>query len=456
MGDRPPSPRRPADHARRCGIDPSFDLGAGDTRPVPHLQTLLWHDRADAKLRAVLSGARLAQQETGLGNLYAAFGFLEWYEDEASDVPLLAPLLLQSVVISRRMVRGREVFELEAADEEQPERNLALAERLEVYGLTLPSFDGAAELPVETWLREVQELVAERPGWRVRRQLTVSQLSFARYAMYRDLDPAAWPEGRGPADHPLVPRVLRGDPDAPEPGMAEEYEVETAEAERLAPILVRDADSSQHSAIIDAMRGLNLVVEGPPGTGKSQTITNLIASALHAGKSVLFVAEKLAALEVVKSRLDAVGLGPFCLELHSAKSGPKAVVAQLRDRLAMDRPEEPRLLEARLAELRAKRKQLADYVAAMRQVADGGGSTVHDLIWRERGLGRRLGDLAGHGSALVGLDWSRFGPDEEAEQRSAVAQLAEVLAEQADLASGGGANPWRFVPAAELQPFEVP
>ncbi|MFW8194336.1 AAA domain-containing protein, partial [Klebsiella pneumoniae] len=87
-----------------------------------------------------------------------------------------------------------------------------------------------------------------------------------------------------------------------------------------------DADSSQHSALIDAIRGQNLVIEGPPGSGKSQTITNLIAAALLNGKKVLFVAEKMAALEVVKRRLDRAGLGQFCLELHSHKTHKRKVL----------------------------------------------------------------------------------------------------------------------------------
>src|SRR5262249_61747270 len=101
---------------------------------------------------------------------------------------------------------------------------------------------------------------------------------------------------------------------------------------------VVDADSSQLLAILDVSKGRNLVIQGPPGTGKSQTITNLIASALGAGRTVLFVAEKLAALEVVKRRLDAVGLGDACLELHSRNTRKKAVLEELRRTLALGRP----------------------------------------------------------------------------------------------------------------------
>ena len=122
----------------------------------------------------------------------------------------------------------------------------------------------------------------------------------------------------------------------------------------------------------------------------------------------------------------------------------------------MDRPEEPRLLEARLAELRAKRNQLADYVAAMRRVADGGGSTVHDLIWRERRLSQRLGDLAGQAARLSA--WTGRASDRSWRPSSARSWPSSPRSwpRRRALASGGGANPWRFLATAELQPFEVP
>jgi AAA domain len=114
---------------------------------------------------------------------------------------------------------------------------------------------------------------------------------------------------------------------------ADEYSIDDPSLRAHVPGLVVDADSSQHSALIDGVRGKNLVIEGPPGTGKSQTITNLIAATIEQGKSVLFVAEKLAALEVVRRRLDEAGLGVFCLELHSHKTRKDALLRDLATRL---------------------------------------------------------------------------------------------------------------------------
>src|SRR5260370_23931221 len=150
--------------------------------------------------------------------------------------------------------------------------------------------------------------------------------------MYEDLSPANWPEP--PVNHHLLQSLLRGS-DAESTGdlhFASDYDLDDEVIENVAPILINDADASQHSAIVDVMNGKNLVIEGPPGTGKSQTITNIIANALYANQTVLFLADKLAALEVVKDRLDAAGLGDFCLELHSDKAHPKPIIESLRQR----------------------------------------------------------------------------------------------------------------------------
>src|SRR5207302_5198110 len=128
------------------------------------------------------------------------------------------------------------------------------------------------------------------------------------------------------------------------------------------PCLVMDADSSQFSTLVDVAEGKNLAVEGPPGTGKSQTIVNAIAAALAEGKKILFVAEKLAALNVVKARLEAAGLGEFLLPLQAEKSSREQVIESIRTRLDMRETRAPRDYDEKLKEFRRTRKQIADYI----------------------------------------------------------------------------------------------
>ena len=163
----------------------------------------------------------------------------------------------------------------------------------------------------------------------------------------------------------------------------QDYLIDDPEIERLAPILIQDADASQHSALIDIMQGKNLVVQGPPGTGKSQTITNVVANAIAQAKTVLFLAEKQAALDVVKRRLDEAGLGVFCLELHSGKASPREVVESLKTRhkLGYRSPRgAPSPLRSDIA-WEESRREIAGYLRALHQESSDG-ETAFSLIWR--------------------------------------------------------------------------
>ena len=147
------------------------------------------------------------------------------------------------------------------------------------------------------------------------------------------------------------------------------------------PSLVLEADSSQHSAVVDAMAGASFVIQGPPGTGKSQTIANIIAAALDADKTVLFMAEKSAALNVVSSRLKDRGLGPFLFEVHSDKVRKSDVLAALSERLALDAPQSPDDLKRKLAQRRAHRDKLARYVELMGQPVGRLDRPLYRLMW---------------------------------------------------------------------------
>lgn len=171
--------------------------------------------------------------------------------------------------------------------------------------------------------------------------------------MYRDLDQAVWPKGGAIGDHPLVRSLLA---DGFTGG--EDLAHEDANIDALIPpsemLHILDCDSSQALAIHEVRRGKNLVIQGPPGTGKSQTIANIIAAAVKDGKSVLFVAEKMAALDVVKRRLDDKGVGDACLELHSNKANKRMVLDELRRTWELGAPKvaDPGSLFVRLTEAR--------------------------------------------------------------------------------------------------------
>jgi very-short-patch-repair endonuclease len=291
-----------------------------------YLQTPYDEESLAKKLFRVYHEGRSAVEEQGYTVAHLAIGFLEWFESAESDQPRRAPLLLVPAELER--VRAGDFSKVRWTGEDVV-GNISLAAKLAEHGVALPPFEPPEEKGgIDAWLQKVAAAIAAKPRWRVLSELTLDFFSFTKFVMYRDLDPTAWPDGSRPHEHPLLQTLF-------EP--AEAPRDDGFDVGRIDDFLtardvwhVMDADPSQIAVIEDVKAGRNLVVQGPPGTGKSQTITNLIAELLAAGKTVLFVSEKMAALEVVKSRLDDAGLGPFCLELHSRKANKKSVLQELQ------------------------------------------------------------------------------------------------------------------------------
>ena len=296
------------------------------------LQTPLTSEKLQKRLLRMFYDARTYEEEQGVNILFLALGFLKWVEPDKSDKPRYAPLILVPVSLSRRSAGTK--FRIRYDDEEII-TNLSLAEKLKVdFNIELPqvSDDG---LEPTTYFDAVRTAVASEDRWQVLDDdIVLWFFSFSKFLMYRDLQSENWPAARQIDEHPLVESLLNSGFASQPPLCGEEAHVD----ELLDPaetVHVTDADSSQAIAVEEVRRGRNLVIQGPPGTGKSQTITNLIATAVHERKKVLFVAEKMAALEVVKQRLDSLGLGGMCLELHSHKASKKAVLMELGNTLSL-------------------------------------------------------------------------------------------------------------------------
>src|SRR5262249_28535176 len=188
--------------------------------------------------------------------------------------------------------------------------------------------------------------------------------SFTKLLMYRDLEPASWPESCPLAERPLLKALLRDGFTSSPPLVGEGQRID-AVIDPVHATHVIDCDSSQTLVIAEACAGRSLVIQGPPGTGKSQTITNLIASAVHAGKTILFVAEKMAALQVVQRRLAKIGLGDVCLELHSDLTKNTVVLQEIDRVLQLGRPKDPSQMDKSLAKLTQVRDELDKHVADM-------------------------------------------------------------------------------------------
>ncbi len=346
-----------------------FDLCLASRRLKPdHILTELSDAQLSTRLKRLALNARTSIEEQGINILYVAFGLLQWYEAPHSDEVLIAPLLLLPVSLVRPGVG--ELWTLRPYENEVVE-NQCLKEMLRVnFRLELPAYSendeqDAAPDPFD-YFKRVRKFLARKEAatrWQILPRVALQTFSFQKIAMWEDLGK----NSQRVASHPIC-RSLAGESG----GMTFETDGLPSANEfddRISPLDVHsilDSDSSQLEAVVTAKHGVNLVLDGPPGTGKSQTIANIIAECLASNKSVLFVSEKMAALSVVKRRLDSQNLGDFCLECHSHKANKKQILAELNRCLSLP-AERYRDQTASLSELSQVRARLNSYVKAIHE-----------------------------------------------------------------------------------------
>ncbi|MCB0747243.1 MAG: DUF3320 domain-containing protein, partial [Ignavibacteriae bacterium] len=300
------------------------------------LQTKLEASNLHARLLTIHNSARTFIEEQGVNLLYLALGFINWYESESSDKIRKAPLLLIPVELNRSSVK--EGFKLSYTGEDIG-YNLSLYEKFSNdFNIKLPALEHFDEINLASYFNEVEEQILNKERWAVERnEIVLSFFSFGKFLMYKDLDPIHFTQEDEDESTKILEHLLSyGFKDTIGQSSDEDHLDELIQPNEILTVL--DSDSSQTRAILDVKRGNNLIIQGPPGTGKSQTITNLIADALADGKKVLFVAEKMAALEVVKRRLDNLKLGVAALELHSHKTNKLATIEELARTLSLGKP----------------------------------------------------------------------------------------------------------------------
>ena len=336
---------------------------------------------AEAKKRLLnlYRTAKSSIEETGANILYLALGQLKWYEHDAADQPRYAPLVLLPITLHRTSTGGGYAYRIELNDEPLYP-NVTLLEKLRTdFGILAEGLDDLPEdetgLDIELIFRNFRNAIRDVPKWEVLDAASLGLFSFNKFLMWKDLQEKA--------DTLKQNRLVQHLIDLPEHSFDAEPLPDSAELDdQLKPddlLCTRDADSSQLAAVCAAKDERTFVLEGPPGTGKSQTIANIIADALSRGRRVLFVAEKMAALSVVRKRLEQDGLGAFCLELHSAKASKKQVLAQIEESLHAPRGDEPSNWLALCEELGTTRDQLNAYIRAMHELRTTGESLYRML-----------------------------------------------------------------------------
>lgn len=371
--------------------NPLFDYGlyksVSDADPITdlikseltqkRLRSYLTENELGKSLTYLYRSSRTAMEENGANTLYIALGLLKWYETKSSERPRYAPILLIPVEIIRKSAAKGYVIR---SREEETMMNITLLEMLrQNFNITISGLD---PLPVDNSGVNVKLIytiirnsIKNQPKWDVEEQAILGLFSFNKFIMWNDIHN----NSHKLIENNVVSSLMNGKIE----WNVDECEVDAKTLDNTIPpdeiVLPISADSSQLEAIWEASEGRNFILHGPPGTGKSQTITNLIANALYKGKRVLFVAEKMAALSVVQRRLEAIGLAPFCLELHSNKTKKGMILSQLKETTEIVKTIPPENFKQEAERIFALRNEMNKYIEALHKVYPFGIS-LYDAI----------------------------------------------------------------------------
>lgn len=304
-------------------------------------------------LKNLRSKARLSLEEQGTNILYLSFGFIEWKDGKGASAQWIkSPLVLVPAVLALEALNSPYTL---SKHEDDIVVNPTLGYYLKTeYGIELPNFDVDKDT-LEGYLQSLEE-IADQRGWRIIKEVSLGLLSFLKISMYNDLLRNEERIKKNP-----VIRAMSGNADEANdiPDELRTFELDSIKTQDCYQVM--SADSSQQDAILYSKNNISFVMQGPPGTGKSQTITNIIAEALADGKKVLFVSEKMAALQVVYKRLQDAHLADFCLPLHSYKANKKEILEQIGANLKLKQTRVKDTAITNLEELLSIRQELNKY-----------------------------------------------------------------------------------------------
>ncbi|MCP4760137.1 MAG: DUF4011 domain-containing protein [archaeon] len=330
----------------------------------------------EKNLKNLRRKAKNSIDEQGVNTLYIAFGLLKWFDedDPKHKKPIYSPLFFIPIKVYRKRVL--DPFHIQILDDEVL-LNPSLDEKFKaVFNTDLPDFPD--EFDLNTFTEEymkIRDIIIKIPEWAIYERSFIGLFSFSKISMFADIvkhKESLW-------NHKIIKSIAEGQGFVENPKNIPSETEYTDVAEPQESFHIMDADSSQFKAVTYAKKGASMVIRGPPGTGKSQAISNIIAECLSKGKKVLFVSEKKAALDVVKKRLDRSGIGEFCLELHSQKSNKVEVLKQISRSLGSEL-ELKMYRKAKYKNLRTQRLRLNDYIESIHTSVGDTDSTLFDKV----------------------------------------------------------------------------
>lgn len=373
-------------HAKIHGINPSFMLPAPDVTSEDErfddaaLQTLLLPATLQSRLGRMYSKVQMYREERGLDVVFLAIGYLDWCMPDADPQKesFKSPIALIPVIFDRKRSSEGEVYTVrqQAGVHFNPVLGHKLKHdaKLEIDEI-LEAFEGDS-IDIEAVFDLIASKKPKRMKWGVKRQATFGLYPFQGIDQYFDLRT----DDIDFSEFPVLKELMLGRETGSGDGCGfTEDDTESQEAIQAVPHLVLDADSSQFLALLKVASGESVALEGPPGSGKSQTIVNAIANAIEAGKRVLFVAQKATALDVVYARLQALGLENFVLPMVGAKSDSDEFYESLDQRMAVQSARKPGDENSIRRQLQGHRDTLSDYIDLITSRVAGTQITVHQL-----------------------------------------------------------------------------
>lgn len=407
------------------------------------LQTKLTPKTLQKKLLDLYYDSKTLEEEQGVNILFLSLGSLKWIDPNNKANIRHAPILLLPVELMR--AKAGERFKIKVRDDDIIS-NLSLETFLSrVHQITLPTLNIDDKFYLTDYFTEIKKTISLKEGWEVlENEVNLGLFSYAKFMMYTDLDPDNWPPDSKITDQESIKCLLETGFSSGEL-ISDDIVIDSVIPPREM-LHILDSDSSQTLAIHEIRNGKSLVIQGPPGTGKSQTIANIIASAVADGKKVLFVAEKMAALEVVKRRLDQAGVGDACLELHSNKTNKRAFLEELKRvwELGSPRGEFPDTLVNNLTE---SRDILNNHPTRIHKTYMPSGLTPYKVMaqlvrLRQSGFDPNNYKLDGYES------WS---DDDFAKRHALIDELIERISDIGIPDS----HPWNGIDRTEILPSEV-
>lgn len=390
--------------------------------------------RLQRVLRALKAQNKEYVDEQGISVLYLAFGFLRW---EEKDKEGYAPLLLVSCKLESDSLKDSIRLKVDADD---LLINTTLKEKLRTLGYTLPEFDAESE-SIASYLDKCNLSLCKESDWKIESNIYLSTFSFAKLAMWEDLDRFTKGDFSTPAllalsgaeliiqNEAEMNSIIESESDADFAGALLDDNLDATKQ-----FLVLPADYSQILAVEAARSGNHLIIHGPPGTGKSQTIANLIATSMADGKTVLFVSEKNAALDVVKRRLESTGLGNFCIDLHGNRASKDAFYEQLRKSIDDERSSDKYKFDD--TKLSAYRNNLNQFARALHKKREPLNVSVYEMHGEYAKLKDEINLL---------IDWSnpKYLPDQlDQSSFNKIRDLAEKLSKRTEQFKRNDDSPW--------------